>query len=69
MICADHFSTIQNTSKDHHALIWPAQRLLIAYRLLGGDWRVMATLEGCGRARIAPFDAIELDLEAVLGGR
>jgi Uma2 family endonuclease len=50
-------------------LIWPEQRLLMAYRLLGGDWRVMATLEGSGRARIPPFDAIELDLEAVLGSR
>ncbi|EIC19631.1 Uma2 family endonuclease [Thiorhodovibrio frisius] len=50
-------------------LIWPEQRLLMAYRLLGGDWRVMATLEGSERARIPPFEAIELDLDAVFGGR
>jgi Uma2 family endonuclease len=48
-------------------LIWPEERRLIAYRLIDGDWREIATLEGSGRARIPPFEAIELDLDALLG--
>ncbi len=49
-------------------LIWPEARRLIAYRLSDGDWCMIATLEGRGRARIPPFEAIELDLDALLGG-
>lgn len=48
-------------------LIWPEERRLIAHRLIDGDWREIATLEGSGRARIPPFEAIELDLDALLG--
>lgn len=48
-------------------LIWPEERRLSAYRLIDGDWREIAMLEGSGRARIPPFEAIELDLDALLG--
>jgi Uma2 family endonuclease len=49
-------------------LIWPEDRVLIAHQLDGGHYRVIATLKDQPRARIPPFDAIELDLAAMLGG-
>jgi Uma2 family endonuclease len=49
-------------------LIWPEDQTLIAHALEEGEWRVIATLKGQGRARIPPFDAIELDLSDLLGG-
>ena len=48
-------------------MIWPEDRALIAYALDGGDWRVVATLEGADRGRVPPFNSVELDLGAVLG--
>jgi Uma2 family endonuclease len=59
--------------KRHHVpyywIIWPEKRVLEAYLLDEGDWRVIATLKDRDRARIPPFEAIELDLESLLGGR
>lgn len=49
-------------------LIWPEARQLIAYRLLDGYWHEIVTLEGSGCARIPPFEAIVLDLDAIIGG-
>ena len=43
-------------------LIWPEDRTLVAHALDGADWRTIVTLKGQGRARIAPFEAIALDL-------
>ena len=58
--------------KRHHVtdywLIWPEARRLSAYRLLDGDWREIATLEGSRCSHIPPFEAIALDLDTVLGG-
>lgn len=51
----------------YYWLIWPEERVLVAHALAEGDWRTVATLKDRGRARIPPFDAIELDLDAVLG--
>jgi Uma2 family endonuclease len=48
-------------------LIWPEDRTLVAHALEGGDWRVIATLKDRGRARIPPFETIELDLASLLG--
>ncbi|MBV5274666.1 MAG: Uma2 family endonuclease [Lamprocystis purpurea] len=47
-------------------LIWPEERTLVAYALDDGDWRVIATLKDQDRARIPPFEAIELDLADLL---
>ncbi|MFB1489438.1 MULTISPECIES: Uma2 family endonuclease [unclassified Thiocapsa] len=52
----------------HYWLIWPEERILSAHALTDGDWRTIATLKDRGRARIPPFEAIELDLDALLGG-
>ena len=48
-------------------LIWPEDQALIAYALDVGDWRAVASLKGADRARVPPFDSVELDLGAVLG--
>jgi Uma2 family endonuclease len=50
-------------------LIWPEDRALVAHALEGNGYRAIATLKepDCQRARIPPFDAIELDLAQLLG--
>jgi Uma2 family endonuclease len=49
-------------------LIWPEERKLVAHALEAGSFRVIATLDHRGRARVAPFDEIELDLGYILDG-
>ncbi|CRI63254.1 conserved hypothetical protein [Thiocapsa sp. KS1] len=51
----------------YYWLIWPEARVLSAHALTDGDWSMIATLKDRGRARIPPFEAIELDLDALLG--
>ncbi len=48
-------------------LIWPEDRVLIAHELDGGHYRIIATIKGEGRARIPPFEAVEVDLAYLLG--
>jgi hypothetical protein len=43
-------------------LIWPEDGVLIAHSLDGENYRVVATLKDVARARVPPFDAIEIDL-------
>jgi Uma2 family endonuclease len=52
----------------YYWLIWPEERLLIAHALVDGDWRTLVTLKERDRARIPPFEGMELDLDALLGG-
>jgi Uma2 family endonuclease len=52
----------------YYWLIWPEDRVLVAHRLEGDEWRVVATLKDAARARVPPFEAIELDLGYMLGG-
>jgi Uma2 family endonuclease len=52
----------------YYWLIWPEERVLVAHALHEGDWRTIAMLKDRGGARIPPFEAIELDLDALLGG-
>ncbi|WP_058554472.1 Uma2 family endonuclease [Thiohalocapsa sp. ML1] len=52
----------------YYWLIWPEDKALVAHALEGGEWRVIATLEDAERARVPPFDAVELDLAYMLGG-
>lgn len=49
-------------------LIWPEDKALVAHALEGGEWRVIATLKDAERARVPPFEAVELDLADMLGG-
>ena len=46
-------------------LVQPRRRTLEAYRLRDGAWAAIATYRESDRARIPPFDAIELDLGAL----
>lgn len=46
-------------------LLDPLQRTLEAYELVGGRWTLAATHRGNAKVRVAPFDAIELDLRLV----
>jgi Uma2 family endonuclease len=58
-------------------LLWPEARTLMAHALRDGEWQTILTLQVTGskigqstdrtRARIPPFDAIELDLVDLLG--
>ena len=52
----------------YYWLIWPEERMLVAHALEDGAWHEVATLRGRGRGRIPPFDGVELDLDALLGG-
>jgi hypothetical protein len=51
-------------------LIWPEDRTLIVHQLDGDNYRVAVTVTlGAGearRARIPPFDDVELDLGYIL---
>ena len=51
----------------YYWLISPEERTLVAHALEGGDWRLIATLKGQGRARIPPFEELEIDLANLLG--
>ena len=51
----------------YYWLIWPEDRVLIAHALDGDNFRIVATLKDQAKARIPPFDAIELDLGYILG--
>jgi Uma2 family endonuclease len=51
----------------YYWLIWPERRTLVAHALDADGWRVIATLNGRDRARVPPFEAVELDLGVVLG--
>lgn len=46
----------------HLWLVNPLLQTLEVYRLDGDVWTLLATLEGDTRARVVPFDAVELDL-------
>jgi Uma2 family endonuclease len=50
----------------YYWIISPEDDTLIAHRLDAGEWRVIATLRGVERGRVPPFEAVELDLGAVL---
>ena len=52
----------------YYWLVWPEERVLVAHALDEGDWQTIATLKGRDRARIPPFEAVELALDALLGG-
>ena len=61
------FLLLQRHRVPFYWLIWPEDRTLMAYRLDGDHYRVIATLTEPLRVRIAPFDAIEIDLGYILG--
>lgn len=61
------FLLLQRCRAPLYWLIWPEDRSLVAYRLNGEHYQVTATCSEPGRARIPPFDAIEIDLHYIPG--
>ena len=61
------FLLLQRHKVPFYWLIWPEDRVLIAHQLDGDNYRVVRTIAGETRARIPPFDEIELDLSYILG--
>ena len=53
----------------HAWLVDPLRRMLEVLSLESGLWTVLAVHEGRGDVRVAPFDAIELELGALWIGR
>jgi Uma2 family endonuclease len=49
-------------------IIWPEDRVLIVHQLEGEGYKVVATLSEEKTVRVPPFEAIEIDLEYMLGG-
>jgi len=67
-------AAMDRTRKRHHygragvTYLWlldPAPQTLEAHRLDGDAWKLVASVAGNTKARIEPFDAIELDLSVV----
>jgi hypothetical protein len=59
-----------STEEEHlwkHWLIWPEDGALVAHELVGDSYQVIATIQDATKARIKPFEAIELDVGYILG--
>ncbi|MGE5155458.1 MAG: Uma2 family endonuclease [Bdellovibrio bacteriovorus] len=65
------FLLLQQHRVPYYWLIWPEERTLIVHRLDGEGYRVVATVAqptaDQARARIPPFDSVEIDLAYILG--
>ncbi|MCG6942179.1 MAG: Uma2 family endonuclease [Thiohalocapsa sp.] len=61
------FALLQRHRVPYYWLIWPEDRALIAYALEGDGYRVVRMLFDEPKARIPPFEAVELDLGYILG--
>jgi len=61
------FLLLQRHRVPYYWLIWPEDRVLIAHKLSDSGCQVVQTIRGEKRARIPPFDDVELDLAYILG--
>ena len=61
------FALLQRHHVPHYWIIWPEDRALIAYQLDGDGYRVVRMLFDEPKARIPPFEEVELDLAYILG--
>jgi Uma2 family endonuclease len=61
------FLLLQRHRVPFYWLIWPEDRILVAYGLDGDHYRVIATLSEPARVRVPPFEEIEIDLAYILG--
>ena len=61
------FLLLQRHRVPFYWLIWPEDRILVAYGLDGEHYRVIATLSEPARVRVPPFEEIEIDLAYILG--
>ena len=61
------FLLLQRHGVPFYWLIWPDDRVLIAHAIDGEGYRVVKTISGQSKARIPPFEEVELDLAYILG--
>jgi Uma2 family endonuclease len=65
------FLLLQRNRVPYYWLIWPEEHTLIAHQLDGDGYRVIATIanptDAESRARIPPFDSVEIDVAYILG--
>jgi Uma2 family endonuclease len=63
---------LQRHRVPYYWLIWPEDRILVAYALDGGSYRIIADLTATGpetaRVAIPPFEALPIDLDYIFGG-
>ena len=63
---------LQRHRVPYYWLIWPEDRILVAYALDGGSYRLIADLTATGpetaRGAIPPFEALPIDLDYIFGG-
>jgi hypothetical protein len=67
-----HLVLLQRAGVPHYWIISPEDRTLIAYALEGGSYHVCITIDPSDggaptKARIPPFDAVEIDLDYLFG--
>ncbi len=62
-----HFLILQRQRVPYYWIVWPEDRVLIAYRLDQGGVTMVATIQGQATSRIPPFDEVELDMAYLLG--
>jgi Uma2 family endonuclease len=58
---------LQKYEVPYYWVIWPEDRVLIAYKLTDKKYAVIETIEKTGKARIEPFTEIEFDLDYIFG--
>lgn len=61
------FLLLQRHRVPFYWIIWPEDRVLVAYRLVGNSYQVIETITEQTHARIPPFEDVELDLAFLLG--
>ena len=61
------FLLLQTHRVPFYWLIWPEERTLIAFELDAGKYRVAATIREPVKARVPPFEGLELDFAYILG--
>jgi|SaaInlStandDraft_3_1057020.scaffolds.fasta_scaffold54727_2 hypothetical protein len=62
-----NFNLLCKYQVPYYWLIWPEDRVLIAYKLVSGKYLVIESLEGGGIVRIEPFENIAFDLDYIFG--
>jgi Uma2 family endonuclease len=62
-----NFNTLRRYNVPYYWLIWPENKVLIAYKLVDGKYLVIESVEDGGKLRIEPFEEIEFDLGYILG--
>lgn len=62
-----NFVLLQKYAIPYYWIIWPEDKILIAYKLVNKKYSVLETIENGGKAHIEPFSEIEFDLDYVFG--